>query len=68
MQQEGLHQHDRLGSTGVTPREHCHEEAIRVVAPSEKGKFKLILSVVQEGVSWFEDKQFKSANGLVEVF
>jgi FkbM family methyltransferase len=37
------------------------EEVIQVVAPSLKGKFKLILSFVQEGVCWFEDKGFAAA-------
>ncbi len=43
------------------------QEVVRVVAPIEKGKFKLILTVVQEGVCWFEDRGFKSANAMVAV-
>jgi len=43
------------------------QEIIRVVAPNQKGNFKLILAVVQEGVCWFEDKGFKCAKGMVAV-
>lgn len=43
------------------------KEVVRVVAPRETGNFKLILTVVQEGVCWFEDKGFKCANGKVAV-
>jgi len=34
------------------------EQKILVIAPSEKGEFRLILTLVQEGVFWFEDKGF----------
>lgn len=43
------------------------QEVVRVIAPNEKGKFKLILTVVQEGVCWFEDRGFKSLNVMIAV-
>ncbi|MFA7383431.1 MAG: FkbM family methyltransferase [Desulfurivibrionaceae bacterium] len=43
------------------------QEKVSVVAPSEKGNFNLILTVVQEGVGWFENKGFTCANGTVAV-
>lgn len=43
------------------------DEKLRVTAPSEKGAYQLILTVVQEGVCWFEDKGFVYANCNVAV-
>jgi FkbM family methyltransferase len=43
------------------------EEVIRVVAPDLKGWFKLILTFVQEGVCWFEDRGFEAAILEMEV-
>src|SRR5262249_10153545 len=43
------------------------EEVIQVVAPSFKGRFKLILTFVQEGVSWFEERGFGAAILELEV-
>ena len=51
----------------VVPPGKSINEIVRVVAPSEKGNFKLILTVVQEGVCWFEGKSFKCANGMVAI-
>ena len=49
-------------STGSTVK-----EAISVVVPRVKGNFKLILTVVQEGVCWFEDKGFECATASITV-
>lgn len=43
------------------------DEKLRVTAPSEKGTYQLILTVVQEGVCWFEDKGFMCATCSVAV-
>jgi hypothetical protein len=43
------------------------DESLRVIAPSEKGTYQLILTVVQEGVCWFEDKGFICATCSVAV-
>lgn len=43
------------------------EEVIQVMAPSLKGRFKLILTFVQEGVCWFEDRGFQAAILEMEV-
>lgn len=43
------------------------DEKLRVTAPSEKGTYHLILTVVQEGVCWFEDKGFMCATCSVAV-
>ena len=43
------------------------EEVIQVVAPSLKGRFKLILTFVQEGVCWFEERGFRAAILELEV-
>jgi hypothetical protein len=37
------------------------EEVVNVLAPDVKGRYKLILTLVQEGVCWFEDKGFSPA-------
>jgi FkbM family methyltransferase len=43
--------------------------SIKVQAPdhNHKGKFKLILTLVQEGCCWFEDKGFEATSQEVEV-
>lgn len=33
-------------------------ESVNVMAPTEKGEFKLVVTVVQENVCWFEDRGF----------
>lgn len=43
------------------------DEKLRVIAPSENGTYKLILTAVQEGVFWFEDKGFMCATCSVAV-
>lgn len=43
------------------------DEKLRVMAPSEKGTYQLILTVVQEGVCWFEDKGFICATLNVTI-
>lgn len=43
------------------------EQHMTVTAPSEKGRFQLVLTLVQEGVCWFEDRGFKSAELDIEV-
>lgn len=37
------------------------DQKIKVIAPNEMGDFRLILTLVQEGVCWFEDRGFKAA-------
>jgi FkbM family methyltransferase len=43
------------------------DEKLGVVAPNEKGTYQLILTVVQEGVCWFEDKGFMCETFSVAV-
>ena len=43
------------------------EEKILVQAPNERGAHQLILTVVQEGVGWFEDKGFSSVSFEVMI-
>jgi len=43
------------------------DQQISVKAPAVPGKFKLVLTLVQEGVCWFEDKGFEPAVLEVEV-
>ena len=50
----------------VDPRESL-QDIVSVVAPSEKGNFFLILTLLQEGVCWFEDMGFEYASGMVKV-
>ncbi|MDK9718738.1 MAG: hypothetical protein OEL57_12660 [Trichlorobacter sp.] len=42
------------------------EEVVRVQAPDKKGHYQLILTLVQEGVCWFEDRGFTPA--IIKVF
>jgi hypothetical protein len=51
----------------VVPDGRSAKETVRVVAPSLKGNFKLTLTLVQEGASWFVDKRFKCATANVVV-
>lgn len=50
----------------VYPGESVNE-VVQVVAPSLKGRFKLILTIVQEGVCWFEERGFTAATLELEV-
>jgi len=50
----------------VTPGETL-EQQIRIEAPQERGRFKLVLTLVQEGVCWFEDRGFEPALLNIEV-
>lgn len=43
------------------------EQQIRIEAPNESGEFKLILTLVQEGVGWFEDRGFEPALLNIQV-
>lgn len=43
------------------------EQQIRIEAPNVPGKFKLVLTLVQEAVCWFEDRGFESAVLDIEV-
>jgi len=43
------------------------EQKMTVLAPCEKGNFRLVLTLVQEGVCWFEDRGFKCAELDVKV-
>jgi len=56
----------KLRSQVVRPGESVHQ-MLRVVSPSKPGNFNLVLTVVQEGNCWFEDKGFKYAVGNVAV-
>jgi hypothetical protein len=40
---------------------------VKVFVPSQKGKFRLILTLVQEGVSWFEDRGFEVTSKELEI-
>jgi len=42
-------------------------EKIRVLAPNDKGTYQLMLTVVQEGVCWFEDNGFKCASVSIQI-
>ncbi len=50
----------QLKSQMVHPGESV-EEVIQIVAPGLIGRFKLILTFVQEGVCWFEERGFGTA-------
>ncbi len=41
--------------------------SLRIVAPKEEGKYKLIVTMVQEGVNWFENIGFKPYNVMIEI-
>ncbi|MCC7279332.1 MAG: FkbM family methyltransferase [Chromatiaceae bacterium] len=56
-----------LTSQVVLPNKSV-KEVVRVVAPSEKGNYKLTLTVVQEGVCWFEDRGFICHSSNVTIF
>lgn len=51
----------------LAPGETIEQEII-VEAPAVPGKFKLVLTLVQEGVCWFEDKGFTPAVLDINVF
>jgi FkbM family methyltransferase len=55
-----------LKSPVVQPGTIIKDRAL-VIAPSQKGSFKLILTLVQEGVCWFEHKGFEVAEKVVEI-
>jgi hypothetical protein len=42
-------------------------QSVRLVAPGEKGELTLIVTLVQEGVCWFEDQGFNAASWGVSV-
>jgi len=48
-------------------RSETIDQQISVKAPAVTGNFKLVLTLVQEGVCWFEDKGFAPADLDVEV-
>jgi len=41
--------------------------SMKIVAPKEEGKYKLILTMVQELVAWFENIGFESYNVMIEI-
>ncbi|WDN90742.1 hypothetical protein BuS5_03713 [Desulfosarcina sp. BuS5] len=43
------------------------EETVYIIAPEKKGHFQLVLTLVQEGICWFEDKDFRCATVSVIV-
>ena len=43
------------------------EQMINVMAPKTSGNYRLILSLVQEGICWFENIGFHSTEAFVEV-
>lgn len=43
------------------------EQSMTVIAPSQKGVYRLFLSLVQEGVCWFEDRGFQCSELEVDV-
>jgi hypothetical protein len=43
------------------------EQSMIIDAPSEKGVYRLVLTIVQEGVCWFEERGFNSAELDVNV-
>jgi FkbM family methyltransferase len=44
------------------------DQKIVIQAPRESGNYKLVLTLVQEGVCWFEDRGFEPATLNIEVF
>lgn len=57
----------KLNNQVVRPGETV-DEMIKVIAPNVHGEFHLSLTLVQEGVCWFEDRGFKDAQILMIVF
>jgi hypothetical protein len=55
-----------LPSSVVRPGE-CVQAKVGVQTPGTKGSFKLVLTLVQEGVCWFEDRGFDVASRAVEI-
>jgi FkbM family methyltransferase len=51
----------------IVPPGKSESETVNVVAPSKIGKFNLVVTVVQEGIFWFEDQGFKCVSGIVSV-
>lgn len=43
------------------------QEKVVVIAPEQEGRYQLILTLVQEGVCWFEDRGFQQATLQVVV-
>jgi hypothetical protein len=54
-------------SAKIVPAGGSIRQYVNVIAPSEKGAFTLVLTVVQEGVCWFEDRGFQPAAWDVTV-
>ncbi len=50
----------------ITP-EMTFEQCMDIVAPSEKGPYRLFVTLVQEGVCWFEDRGFKCSEITINV-
>jgi hypothetical protein len=61
---EGLR--SALPSGGVVPG-LALDAQIQVNAPQEQGTYILVLTLVQEGVYWFEDQGFEAVRMPVEV-
>ena len=43
------------------------EQMINVMAPKKSGNYRLILTLVQEGICWFENKGFHSTEAVIKV-
>jgi hypothetical protein len=56
----------RLPESGIMPGNSISLN-VRVLAPEERGCYTLVLTLVQEGVCWFERRGFKPALLEVEV-
>jgi len=56
----------RLPESGIMPGDSL-SLGVRVLAPKECGCYTLVLTLVQEGVCWFEQRGFKPASLQIEV-
>jgi hypothetical protein len=56
----------QLPDEGIMPGEVLALD-LRVLAPEEPGCYTLVLTLVQEGVCWFEEREFKPALLQIEV-
>lgn len=55
-----------IPSFGITPQLLTHLE-VEVASPEQPGEYTLVLTLVQEGITWFEEKGFQAAHIAVTV-
>lgn len=65
-----MHIHDGLRTPltceSLSPGKSANE-VVHVITPDVKGRYHLTLTLVQEGICWFEDKCFHPEQGVVDV-